>query len=260
MLIKFFLQQLLLIVTIILLLVLVFPSWALGKEDLEFVQVHLGGSGCPEGSYQISRTDDQQTMAILFDNFLSEVPQYQQHNDNQLLDMVGEATEDDFGPHANRPDNPRLDHKVCQIIIGSKIPAGMKVQSVAIVFDYRGAVEVSPFARAVFASAIILKKGMGTQLGGSRQNLWKKRWMGRNRQLPVAENWSIRQTQQIVINSRCSRSEDQFFTIGLQNIMRTSLLPQADLQKNHALLVMDSVDTHLGVFRYQIQLESCGPH
>ena len=264
MLLKFFIQQALLILTIVLLLLLIFPSWARvpfsisQSQGFQFGQVQLGGTGCPEGTYRLIRTDDRQMLTLLFDNFIAEVPQYLQVNDNAQMDLIQEgADEEELAPADLLASNPRLAHKVCNIWIGTNIPFGMKVKSIDFTFDYRGVVLLTAGARAVLASSLLTRKGLGATTS-QRQILWKKRWAGRPLR-PVDENWNLRQSFQVPINSRCSQRADQNFTIAIQNIMRTRLLPRADLGVAQGLLAMDSVDAQ-GVMHYQVQLAPCERH
>ena len=53
------------------------------QASFEFGEIIARGSGCPAGTTQIVKTPDQQSMSLLFDQLMAEVPQYDNDNDNE---------------------------------------------------------------------------------------------------------------------------------------------------------------------------------
>ena len=95
------------------------------QASFQFGEITARGRGCPSGTTQVIKTPDQKAMSLLFDQFMAEVPQYDNDNDND--EVSGE------NPRRGRRDNVRLDHKVCKIIINASISPGEIVESLDVV-------------------------------------------------------------------------------------------------------------------------------
>ena len=56
--------------------------------SFQFGEITARGRGCPEGTTQVVKSPDQKAMSILFDQFMAEVPQFDNDNDND--EVTGE--------------------------------------------------------------------------------------------------------------------------------------------------------------------------
>jgi len=166
----------------------------------------LNGTGCPKGSSAIVMSPDGQTVSLLFDQFVAEVPQFDGNNDND------ESSEE------NEQNSSRLDqdkvHKVCHIHFKATIPEGFKVQQAIVDYDLRGSTFLERKVNAAIRSIFINHKGPNGENENKNQLLVRKVWRG-----DTQEDWILNTSAKIKLNSGCSTRGKRNIHFQLKNIL-----------------------------------------
>lgn len=215
-------------ILILVLFLSMFSLTAFSQEDqFEFQEILARGTGCPKGTTSVTTSPDSQSVSLIFDELMAEVPQYSEDNDNN-----------DSGEVDRRKDNPRLDHKVCNIIIKAKIKPGERVDNLEVSVDFRGAtlVEVGSFAK--FKSQLLGFKGPRAKRKKSKKNiLINEKW-----DLPIDEDWILNESMTIPITTKCSVKKEKDVQIILKNTLIAKMGKKFDPDDSTAFLVLDSAD------------------
>lgn len=199
-------------------------SVAKADTAFRFKDVNLLGRGCPDGTFAVVKSPDDQTVSIIFDQFSVEVPQ-----DNKLIDM-----------------------KSCDIHISSILKDNERVTAIDIDVDYRGFVSIEGNATAKLQT--YLMSWSGPQRGKlKRRNLAiNESWNS-----GVMDDWFVTKTTTVPINSNCSRRGDDLASFRLKNILMASIPQRGFTSDSTALLTFDSSDLK-GVFKLKLHTKTCG--
>ncbi len=167
-------------------------------QVFQFEEPVLRGTGCPTGTAHVVMSPDGQSMSILFDRFLAQVPQTDGNNDNDVVD--------DEKPEVGSKSDARLNQKVCNIVVSALLPPGMRADQFQVSYDYRGFVQADPGVRLVYRSLLLERQGLAAP--AQRSLLERRVWRATPQTGAVAEDFSIRSTQTIAANSRCAQRGD----------------------------------------------------
>lgn len=110
-------------------------SWSASADGLRLGTPGYGGNGCPAGSASVTLSPDEQSVSILFDEYLVEAG-----------DDVGKT----------------LDRKSCNIAIPVHVPQGYSISIFAI--DYRGFLSVPRGAQARLTAEYFFAGAQGPRL------------------------------------------------------------------------------------------------
>src|SRR5210317_411071 len=99
--------------------------------NFRFKDINLLGKGCPDGTFSVVKSPDDQTVSIIFDQFSVEVPQ----------------------------ENKLIDSKSCDIHISSILKNNERVTSIDIDVDYRGFVSIEGNAIAKLQTYLLSWSG-----------------------------------------------------------------------------------------------------
>ncbi len=138
-----------------LLLLLTFNAYA-ESETIRFSEVSMKGTACQTGTFDTVFAPDQSILSILFDEFVSELP-------------------NEEGTRADKNKNI----KVCTIKFSAIIPKGYKVTNMDLSYDVRGALVLDQGVSAKFESTLLERGGfLNAGRGRVNKKLIYKMWMG----------------------------------------------------------------------------------
>ena len=221
------------------LLVLLFVTKNLFANEsiFEFAQIRLQGNGCPQGTYSLVASPDNQTLTILFDQLMAEVPNHQ-----------GMAV-------GNRGTDTKLDYKVCDIVIEADIPVGQKLEGIDFMVQARGSLSADIGTESMFKSMLQELTAPVTPGRSRPEVLAHKEW--KPRYDFMFEDWFIDETRRVAANSGCAARHTRRTKLILKNILHSRILPGAPADTS-ALLTFDSADlgSSMKVF---FQTKRCGP-
>jgi hypothetical protein len=212
------------------------------SEAQTFGELVHRGTGCPEGTVGISPSPDNKVLSIIFDAYQVEVPQYNQNNDNAQVGSRGVV---------RRRNDPTLDHKACALSFTSHLPAGVKVDSIDIILNVRGATMLDIGTEGSFSAALVGYNGLATQRG--RTQIIERK-LFRASHSPVDTDWSSLPTINIPISSNCAVAGANEISFDLKTHLQAEILSQ-DLSKK-ALLFLDSVDAE-GLIKVKLNTSPC---
>ncbi|MDH5580880.1 MAG: DUF4360 domain-containing protein [Bdellovibrionales bacterium] len=192
--------------------------------NFRFKDINLLGKGCPDGTFSVVKSPDDQTVSIIFDQFSVEVPQ----------------------------ENKLIDSKSCDIHISSILKNNERVTSIDIDVDYRGFVSIE--GNAIAKLQTYLLSWSGPQKGKlKRKNLA----IDKNWSKGAMDDWYLKKTVSVPINSNCSRHGDDQASFRLKNILLASIPSRSFTADSNALLTFDSSDLK-GVFKLKLHTKTCG--
>ena len=196
-------------------------------------QIALRGSGCPQGTYSITYTEDQSTMTILFDEFSAQVPQFDGVNENDdEVDGLGETK-------SNKQDS-NLQRRVCTIRLAALIPQGQRLHSMDVDVDYRGAVLLDQGTLARFRTVVVGRGGIIKKNKKRKDVLFKKRWVGKKQGLE--DDFFIDVHASSPIKSQCARKKDRRATLVLKNVLTAKIKKKHQNKDRSAAIFLDSAD------------------
>lgn len=222
------------------------PTLAANDEDtFTFDNPVLSGTGCPAGTTSVIASPDNTTLSLLFDRFEAKVPHNDTDNDNDA--------DSDENPVKDKRDNPKLSHKLCNIVLGANLPKGFALDSFEVAIDFRGFTQVEKGARAVFKSLFLERKGLAPD-GQHKTVLERREWKDRNG-VGINEDWNIHTQKSLNLPSRCARREERKIRFSLRNIIKASIhAPRTPLPS--ALIMMDSTDI-VGSMKFKLNIKKC---
>lgn len=210
----------------------------LANESLfEFANIRLQGNGCPQGTYTLVPSPDNQTLTILFDQLMAEVP-------NQQGMAVG-----------NRGSDINLDYKVCDIVIEADIPVGQKLEGIDLTVQARGSIAADVGTEALFKSMLQELIAPVTPGRSRPELLAQKEWRPYNDF--ISEEWLLDETRQVRVSSGCAARNTRRTKLVLKNMLHARILPGAPANTS-ALLTFDSADLDSSM-RVLFQTKRCGP-
>lgn len=226
----------------ILLLGLLLPSNVLAQTST-FSKVEARGTGCPLGSTDIVTSPDGESISVLFNEMIIELPNVDGDNDNDV-DVDGQGRASRF--------NRSLVQKICNILIQADLPADHKVDSIDVKIDFRGSTFMDQGTTAFFHSQLVNTEGPGRRKEPRRDFVARKIW----REGPVEDDWTISSNRNIKINGNCSRRGDSTSTFNLRNIIRASLTPQGQRLDSYVYIGLDTADI-IGKMELKVNSSSC---
>ncbi len=222
---------------------LFFPSEIiLAQGDFQFDRVILRGTGCPAGSTSTILTPDKKTITVLFDAFSVEVPQFDGDNDNEEIS--------DEHPQAARRSDKEVDHKVCHMILTSKLPVNYNLKSLDVSMDMRGYSFANKGVKLAFKSFFQNFEGL-VRSRAKKKTLVMKKWGGE-----VDENWTISNRIKIPINSKCAHITERAIKINYTNVLKAQMQKRNVSNLRSGLLSMDSSDI-VGQLKFKFNIFPC---
>ncbi|MBI2520799.1 MAG: DUF4360 domain-containing protein [Bdellovibrio sp.] len=201
----------------------------------EFTNISLQGTGCPEGTYQVVLSPNNQALSILFDQFSVQAPM------------------ENTSPGGRRVDNT-INNKICDIIVKANLKEGEQVANIKVNVDIRGAVQLDPLAEALVR--ILFLEWTGPRGFGSagRAVVGEKQWRNRGPD-PLDEEWQLSQEKTILTDrSHCARGHDREIKFVIKNVIFSRINPAEP--NSLAVLSLDSADV-AGSLRMQIGTKVC---
>jgi len=225
-------------------LILILSIETLAEDVFTFERVTLRGTGCPQGTASVTTSPNQQSVSILFDRFMAEVPQTNAINDNDEAPIEN-------GKLPHKMDR-QMDHKVCRMEITASIPVGQKVESLEASIDFRGSTFLDEKTKGSFRSEMLKWEGIRGK-GNNGRAIENKTWTG-----PVMDNWVISKVQNLDVKSNCARKdfkrEEKKIVFILQNVLVARSMGRNT--EASAMLIMDSADMS-GSLKLKIKTTSC---
>lgn len=211
-----------------------------------FSKVTTRGSGCPLGSTDVVKTEDQKTVSVLFTEMQATLPQLDGENEND------EASAD------HRQTTSRFDssivHKLCNIEIEADVPEGEYIEEVELSADFRGATFKDHGTKALFSSNLIEVSGQTQHSHRIRNMLGRKVW----RDGIVEEDWFIKGEKTIPVISNCQQQSRHKVKFVLQNILKAMINNRHD-QNSNVFIGLDSADL-AGVMKVKFKTSTCSSH
>lgn len=225
-----------------LLLGLIVPSNVSGASS-SFTKIDARGTGCPLGTTDIVKSPDGESVSILFNEMLIELPQFDGDNDNDS-DLAGHGRASRF--------NKNLVQKICNILVEADIPGDHKVDSIDLKVDYRGSTFMEKGTTAFFHSQLVNLEGPGRRKEPRRDFVVRKIW----REGPQEEDWTITGERNIKVQSNCSRRGDSKHRFNLRNIIRANILPLGERLDSYVFIGLDTADL-VGKLELKINSSIC---
>ncbi len=208
-----------------------------------FSKVDARGTGCPLGSTDIVTSPDGQTVSLLFNEMLVELPQFDGNNDN-------DQSIDGHGPVSRF--NKNIVQKVCNILVETDLPPDHKVDSIEVKVDFRGSTIMDEGTTAFFHSQLLNLQGPGRSSEARRDFIARKIW----REGPEEEDWIITGDRTIKVNGNCSRRGDSKSRFNLRNIVRASIKPLGQSLDSFVFIGLDTADL-VGKLQLKVNSSSC---
>ncbi|MEK6625734.1 MAG: DUF4360 domain-containing protein [Bdellovibrionota bacterium] len=201
----------------------------------EFTNISLSGTGCPEGTYQVVLSPNNQALSVLFDQFTVQAPM-----ENTT---VG----------GRRVDNT-INNKICDIVVKANLKEGEQVQNIKVNVDVRGAVQLDPMAEAQVRTLFLEWTGPRGFGSAGRAVIGEKKWRN-NSNDPFDEEWQLSQEKTILTDrSQCARGHDREIKFVIKNVIFSRINPANP--NSLAVLSLDSADV-AGSLRLQIGTRAC---
>lgn len=230
---------------LIMLSLVLFAAESYGAEtSFTFGQITARGSGCPNGTVDIIKTDDKKTASILFGEMMVEVPQFDGDNEND------EADDDNRSPTSRNNENVSV--KVCNIILNADIPEGHRITSADISIDYRGAAVMDEGTQALFHSKFLNFTGPQRMEHRVKGTVVRKVW----RTGDVDEDFTFSESKKIHLNSNCGKRGQRKTKLVLKNILKAGIKRGYTNSGASAFLSLDSTDM-AGKMKIKFNTQSC---
>ncbi|MCP4915227.1 MAG: DUF4360 domain-containing protein [Oligoflexia bacterium] len=209
-----------------------------------FTKVTARGSGCPQGSTDIVKTPDASAVSVLFSDMVAELPQFDGDNENDM-----EGPENRFA--GSRHDSS-LVHKVCNIEIEADVSEGQFIESVSLDADFRGATYKDYGTKALFSSYLVEVLGE-TEFSHRTKNLiGRKVW----REGTVEEDWTISESKEVPVKSKCKAQARHKVKFKLQNIVKGMISVPYRNTDTSLFMSLDSADL-AGMLKLKVNLAQC---
>jgi hypothetical protein len=228
-----------------LLLSLFFIFQVSAEEGFQFERVDLRGSGCKPGNSSVIKSPDQQTVSILFDDFFAEIPNFLGDNDNDQVDR-------EDNPRGSSKKNRILDHKVCNIVLKTRLKEEEAVKAIVVDVDFRGNTLLEKGTAAVFRGKFVSVSGPKRSRHKVKKKFLNRVWKGDD----IDDDWTIRESIRIPIKGACARKNDKRFKLVLRTILqaRNKKRQNPDLS---ALITLDTSDITSSGLKFKILTKKC---
>ena len=199
------------------------------QRDFTFGEFKLSGSGCPQGTYDIVKTPDNETVSILFSDFSAEVPQQFDSNDNHLFENNGRHVESE-----------NLSYKVCNIRVNALLPENYKLDGIFIDVQFRGAAMIDPGAEGRVQSKLMSWQGPRGRRGRRIRLIDELLWVNNSRKT-IDKNWLMNKRVFISTeDSKCSVNRERAINALIKNSVVTRI--NKEYLDPFASLFFDSAD------------------
>ncbi len=209
-----------------------------------FSNVVAQGTGCPLGSTDIVTSPDGETVSVLFNEMLIELPQFDGDNDNDVAVDSNRA--------GSRFDK-NLVQKICNILIEADIPAQHRIDSIDVNVDFRGTTVMDEGTTAFFQSQLIDYKTPGANSKLKRDFIARKIW----RMEPADEDWTMSGQKNIKVQGNCSSRQDSKYKFNLRNLIRANILPFGESLGSFVYIGLDTADI-IGKLQFKVNTSRCG--
>ena len=199
------------------------------QQNFTFGEFKLSGSGCPEGTYSITKTPDNETVSILFSNFTAEVPQQYESNDNYLYQSNGRSV-----------DNENLSYKVCNIRVNALLPENYKLDGIFVDVQFRGAAMIDPGSEGRVRSKLVSWQGPRGRRSKQKHLIDEILWINSDQET-IDRNWVM--DKRIFINtqdSKCSVNRERAINALIKNSVVTRI--NEKYMDPYASIFFDSAD------------------
>lgn len=214
-----------------------------GLIDLELSSHH--GTGCPSGTISTTTTDSGQTISVLFDQFLVELPNNSSINDN----------DDIYGSALGTPTHSRLvNNKNCLLNFMAVVAPGYQVDHIELSIDSRGAIFLEPGILGRFMSQLDSYSGLAQYESRSGRAYLVGRKMWRPQSIETDESWTLSSSVHVPVASRCATSGDQEVHFQIKNHM--ILMNRTHNDNLSAFIALDSQDMDSRL-KLSVHLTSC---
>ncbi len=201
--------------------------------QINFNNVTYSGSGCAKGTVSTAVSPDGSALSVLFDEFRAEVPDYQS-----------------APPRGRMGGGPTHSLKSCALSFTASIPAGMKVDTLEISLQARGATILDQGVSAAFVSMLVGYNGLARSRAANTLVAAKK-WRGLGE---TNDSWTETPTAQIALQSGCSGANVKDIRFDLKNHVIAEIL-DGNLQK-HGMITLDSNDVN-GMLKFTLRTSPC---
>ena len=227
------------------LFMLTFLSQVLFASPVDLRLDSHSGTGCPYGTVSATTTDSGQTLSIIFDEFMVQLPDLTGQNDNG--DIYGSTG--GINPHSRFVSN-----KNCLLNLMAHIEPGYRVDHIELAIDSRGATFLEPGILGRFMSQLDSYSGLAQYESRSGRAYMVGRKMWRPLATETDENWTITSNVIVPVASRCSTANDQIVHFQVKNHM--ILMNRTNNENLNAFMALDSQDID-SKLELRIQLSSC---
>ncbi len=222
---------------------LTFAAIAQG-QSVTFREVTYAGSGCPQGTVSTAISPDGSALSVLFDEFRTEVPQYDGNNDNDATTSRGRR---------NNRNTTTISHRKCALSFVADLPPGTKADSLEISLEARGATMLDPGVEGNFSSILVGYQGIANSRGNPTVII-NKNW--RSRPTAQDDSWTGVAKPLVNLNSGCSGANGKSIRFDLKNHI-TAEITDGNLSR-HGILTVDSNDV-TGLLKFTVRTRPCGP-
>lgn len=195
--------------------------------QFNFKQIDLNGNGCQRGTYDLVITEDQETLSILFNEFIAEVPTM---------------------------SNSFQERKICNISFTANIPKGMRVGSLAVKTDIRGSLFLDPGVKASFKTAFLEFLASGAKVK-KHDIFYEKYWSAQNESL--YEDLFISYDKFLRVNSACAGNGGKDITFKLANTVGMNIPHSKAGLGSIGQIAVDSADFQ-GKMSMKVIMVPCG--
>lgn len=203
---------------------LIFFTSSLYAADFKLQNIRVGGTGCPSELTTITLAPNASSASLIFSQFESRVP---------LLNS---------GPKGSR----NISNLNCNVFLDVKVPGGVKLDSLEVIYDMRGFTFLDKGVRGSFKSFLVSKAGLGTeQLGRGAELIAEKLWA--NASTIQEEDFTVSAKRKILMPSQCAvGNSGGIISIRLQHTLSSQILAGFE-NASEGSITMDSSDIKGGL-------------
>ena len=203
---------------------LIFFTSSLYAADFKLQNIRVGGTGCPSELTTITLAPNASSASLIFSQFESRVP---------LLNS---------GPKGSR----NISNLNCNVFLDVKVPGGVKLDSLEVIYDMRGFTFLDKGVRGSFKSFLVSKAGLGTeQLGRGAELIAEKLWA--NASTTQEEDFTVSAKRKILMPSQCAvGNSGGIISIRLQHTLSSQILAGFE-NASEGSITMDSSDIKGGL-------------
>ncbi len=201
--------------------------------QINFNNVTYSGTGCPQGTVSTAVSPDGSSLSILFDEFRAEVPDYNQP-----------------APRGRQVEASKS-LKSCALSFTASLPAGIKVDTLEISLQARGATILDRGVEAAFAAVLVGYNGLARSRPGTTV-IAAKKWRGL---ADTDESWMETPRTSVPLMSGCSGAQGKDIRFDLKNHVLLEITDR-NLQK-HGIITVDSNDLN-GMLKLTLKTSPCG--